>query len=76
MKAEPLDLVRIFQADIRYVVPIFQRRYVWSQERQWEGLWEDLKDAVGAYLRSEQLEKMEPPTPLVVGAFKSIWPRP
>ena len=66
MKAEPLDLVRIFQADIRYVVPIFQRRYVWSQEDQWEGLWEDLTDAVGAYRRSEELKKTESHAAVVV----------
>jgi len=66
MKAQPLDLVRIFQSDVRYVVPIFQRRYVWTQDDQWEGLWEDLTDAVGAYRRSEELKRLEPQTTVVV----------
>lgn len=26
----------------RLVVPLFQRRYVWNQESQWEPLWEDV----------------------------------
>jgi Protein of unknown function DUF262/Protein of unknown function (DUF1524)/Restriction Enzyme Adenine Methylase Associated len=26
----------------RFLVPLFQRPYVWSQERQWEPLWKDL----------------------------------
>lgn len=32
----------IFYAPQRLVVPLFQRPYVWSQEAQWELLWEDL----------------------------------
>lgn len=26
----------------RLVVPLFQRRYVWNQESQWEPLWDDV----------------------------------
>lgn len=47
-------------------MPIFQRRYVWSQEEQWEGLWEDLTDAVGAYRHSEKLKAMDPHVTVVV----------
>ena len=28
---------------IEYVIPIFQRRYVWNRKRQWEKLWADVK---------------------------------
>lgn len=28
----------IFNADVRYVVPLYQRPYLWTQERHWEPL--------------------------------------
>ena len=33
----------IFFAPQRLIVPLFQRPYVWSLERQWEPLWSDIK---------------------------------
>lgn len=44
----------LFQKDIRYTIPAFQRRYVWSLEDQWEPLWEDVRNAAEDYL--EKLE--------------------
>ena len=35
----PLDL---FDKPIRYVVPLYQRPYVWEKEKQWKPLWEDI----------------------------------
>src|SRR5207248_2515880 len=32
----------VFMQPQRLVVPLFQRPYVWSEESQWEPLWEDL----------------------------------
>jgi hypothetical protein len=32
----------VFMQPQRLVVPLFQRPYVWNEERQWEPLWEDL----------------------------------
>ena len=32
----------MFFSPIRYEIPPFQRPYVWTQEQQWEPLWEDL----------------------------------
>ncbi len=33
----------IFFSPQRLVVPLFQRPYVWSQERQWQPLWDDVR---------------------------------
>jgi hypothetical protein len=33
----------IFYNPQRLLVPLFQRPYVWSKERQWEPLWQDVK---------------------------------
>lgn len=50
MKADTLNLKTLFQRDVRYVIPTFQRPYVWNQEEQWEPLWDDLRNAAERYL--------------------------
>lgn len=42
----------IFEKDQRLVVPLFQRPYVWSQEHQWEPLWEDIRNVAERHLRN------------------------
>ena len=48
----PKDL---FQKDVRYTIPPFQRPYAWSQDDQWEPLWEDVRNVAENYL--EALER-------------------
>ena len=48
----PRDL---FQKEVRYIIPPFQRPYVWSQGDQWEPFWEDVRNVAEDYL--EELER-------------------
>ena len=48
----PKDL---FQKDVGYTIPPFQRPYVWSQDDQWELLWQDVRNVAENYL--EELER-------------------
>ena len=50
----PKDL---FQKEVRYTIPPFQRHYVWSQDDQWEPLWEDVRNVAENYL--EELERSD-----------------
>lgn len=34
----------LFAAPVHYIVPRFQRGYVWNREIQWEPLWQDIAD--------------------------------
>lgn len=45
MRVDTYNLTKIFGQDARYVVPLFQRPYVWDQEKNWEPLWEDVQRA-------------------------------
>ena len=45
MRADTVQLVHVFGTDRRHVVPVFQRPYVWEQERNWEPLWADVRVA-------------------------------
>lgn len=42
----------LFQKDIRYTIPPFQRRYVWTQDDQWEPLWEDVRNVAENFLEA------------------------
>ena len=42
MKADAHPLKTLFGKDARYVVPLYQRPYVWTQEDKWEPLLEDI----------------------------------
>ncbi|MDE2746386.1 MAG: DUF262 domain-containing protein [Chloroflexota bacterium] len=41
---------QLFGRSVRYVVPAYQRRYVWNEQDQWEPLWEDVERLADAYL--------------------------
>ena len=55
MKTGILTPKDLFQKDVRYTIPPFQRPYVWSQEDQWEPLWDDVRNVAENYL--EELER-------------------
>jgi hypothetical protein len=39
------------EKDVLYVVPLYQRPYVWHQEEQWEPLWSDIQRLAEAILK-------------------------
>lgn len=53
MKPSKLSLVEMFEKQRRYVVPLFQRPYVWEQEDQWEPLWQDITGRAEAIIERE-----------------------
>lgn len=52
MKPATNTLLDIFNTDVRYVVPLYQRPYVWEKQRHWQPLWEDLELVLEHYLTS------------------------
>ena len=53
MKADINNLQSLFATDVRFLIPIFQRRYVWEEEKQWKPLWEDVSSTAERYLREK-----------------------
>ena len=45
----------LFGGDVQYIIPLFQRHYVWDREEQWEPLWEDIKEK--AYQRLSEYQR-------------------
>ena len=44
-------LARTFEGQLVYVVPAYQRLYVWNREDQWEPLWLDVQEIANNILR-------------------------
>ena len=58
MKPATHTLKSLFESDVRYVVPLYQRPYVWTKDKHWEPLWGDIQDVLDHYL-SHDLESSE-----------------
>ena len=54
MRADTLTLKQVFSKDIRYVVPMFQRPDVWTKERHWEPLWQDVRTTTERLMRAKE----------------------
>lgn len=48
--ANALTLRALFLKPVQYVIPDFQRPYVWNREDQWEPLWDDVQHAADRFL--------------------------
>src|SRR5882672_8094621 len=44
MKTDKATVFDLFEKQRRYLVPLFQRGYVWQKATQWEPLWQDIID--------------------------------
>ncbi|WP_351234607.1 DUF262 domain-containing HNH endonuclease family protein [Streptomyces sp. NPDC002133] len=55
MEANPMSLYALFGQDQRLVVPVFQRPYVWNENRNWRPLWEDVAALVQRKLSGEEV---------------------
>ena len=43
MKTDVVTPMQIFNLPQHFVVPLFQRAYVWEEEDQWDPLWSDVR---------------------------------
>lgn len=82
MQANPRSLDALFNSQLRYVVPMFQRLYVWQELPQWQTLWEDAvekadqqldgKSSNAHYLGAVIIEGVRPSSPREVKRFLVI----
>jgi hypothetical protein len=82
MQANPRSLDALFNSQLRYVVPMFQRLYVWQENPQWATLWEDIGEKAEAqlvgfesnphYLGALIIEGVRPSSPREVKRFLVI----
>lgn len=68
MEANTLTPQKLFEPQVRYVIPVFQRPYVWDIEKQWEPLWDDVRAVAEELLESSQQTKPSEVTAHFLGA--------
>ncbi len=42
METKQISVSGLFETNVQYKIPLFQRYYVWSEDTQWEPLWDDI----------------------------------
>ena len=57
MLTTPITVMDLFSGDIQYIIPLFQRHYVWDQGEQWAPLWEDIRDKARRRLSEFQRDR-------------------
>lgn len=72
MEARARKLEGIFDSTITYQIPLFQRPYIWEEEKHWVPLWEDIQVLLNRHLANEKnvphflgavvLERLDNPT--------------
>ena len=62
MKSDDITIQQLFQDRRQYMVPFYQRAYVWTLANQWEQLWEDIRAKAEARLLGSKI------TPHFLGA--------
>jgi hypothetical protein len=63
MRVDKLTLERIFERTERLEAPLFQRPYVWKQQRNWQPLWDAVKNVADVRLAGVR------PRPCFLGAI-------
>lgn len=68
MQANTLTPQKLFEHQVRYVIPVFQRPYVWKIEKQWEPLWDDVRAVAEELLDAKASVGTQPVPPHFLGA--------
>ena len=82
MQSNPRTIDALFNSQLRYVVPMFQRLYVWQETPQWATLWEDVAEKALLQLKGNKsnphylgaliIEGVRPSSPREVKRFLVI----
>ena len=68
MEPRKHTLAELFEGQLVYVVPSYQRLYVWNREDQWDPLWSDVEDIANILLEDAETRGIESVEPDVVGS--------
>jgi Protein of unknown function DUF262/Protein of unknown function (DUF1524) len=57
VKTDKITVVDLFDRPRRYLIPLFQRGYVWTEQDQWAPLWEDITDQIEAVRHARETDE-------------------
>ncbi len=55
MEAKIVNLQTLFEQQVSYLIPQFQRPYAWKEEIQWKPLWDDIRSVAEHFLNKEKI---------------------
>ncbi|MDE0573475.1 DUF262 domain-containing HNH endonuclease family protein [Demequina sp. B12] len=61
MQAGATTLEALFADGQEYIIPAFQRPYVWSEDEQWDPLWTDIENLANRLLESQRARTRSAP---------------
>lgn len=64
MIPDKTSAIALFSAPRQYLIPVFQRGYVWTLEKQVAPLWADIEDRATAWLDRQEVLRDKPTTQL------------
>ena len=53
LEANFVSVHTLFSGPVQFVIPVYQRHYVWNKEEQWRLLWRDIKDKIAVNAKVE-----------------------
>ena len=53
LDADFVTVDELFGGRVQFVIPVYQRHYVWNEEEQWKPLWQDIKDTIAINAKVE-----------------------
>lgn len=54
MQSTICSIREIYNGNIQYIIPLYQRSYVWTENSQWEPLWEDIENKFKLHLENQE----------------------
>ena len=60
MEAKIVNLRTLFEQQVSYRIPVFQRPYAWKRDIQWQPLWKDIRGVAQRILNQDRNSKIRP----------------
>ena len=60
MDTTSVDVDALFSGETQFIIPLFQRHYVWTLDDQWEPLWDDIMGKIRQKLSDEHQGQHSP----------------
>ena len=54
LKTDFVSVHTLFSGPVQFVIPVYQRHYVWNEEEQWEPLWQDIIETIKVNAKIEE----------------------
>ena len=54
LKTDFVSVHTLFSGPVQFIIPVYQRHYVWNEEEQWQPLWQDIVEIIEVNAKVEE----------------------